>query len=360
MVDWRIAERTAASVGAGVGPLGSPGTEPDGYRASEVREACEGAIESAAAYTGLGPVADPPPAELVGRREWSAGALATLAAAARPVERRLEAELDLPGPLGPLARAGAGAALGAEAGLVVGYASRRVLGQYDVPLVGPPRLPRLLFVTVNLDRARRELEAGRGLFLRWVALHECTHVVQFARVGWLESHLRGLVAELITGAVEAVDAESMGSLARRLLADPRELARAALRGELARALTDPSQRATLDRLQATMCVVEGHAEHVMDAASPNLGPELDALRRRLGARRHRHWGLGRVIARLLGLELKLRQYEFGKAFCEAVVAERGAAGLRAVWDSPEALPDLAEVESPRLWLDRVAAASLPA
>jgi uncharacterized protein (DUF2342 family) len=60
-----------------------------------------------------------------------------------------------------------------------------------------------------------------------------------------------------------------------------------------------------------------------------------------------------VIARMLGLELKLRQYRLGKGFCDAVVAEAGIEGLNRVWREPEALPTLAELERPVDWLARV-------
>ena len=43
--------------------------------------------------------------------------------------------------------------------------------------------------------------------------------------------------------------------------------------------------------------------------------------------------------RLLGMDMKMRQYELGKAFCDAVVAEGGIELLNRVWDAPEALPD---------------------
>ena len=36
--------------------------------------------------------------------------------------------------------------------------------------------------------------------------------------------------------------------------------------------------------------------------------------------------------------MKLRQYEQGKRFCDAVAAEAGIEGLNRVWESPEALP----------------------
>ena len=122
-----------------------------------------------AEYAGLGPISVAPPVTLVDRAGWAAGALATLAETATPVEKRLAAELALPGPLGGLARRAAGATLGAEAGITAGYAAGRVLGQYDVSIVGPPRPARLLFVGENMDSARRRLDADPELFLRWTA-----------------------------------------------------------------------------------------------------------------------------------------------------------------------------------------------
>jgi putative hydrolase len=102
-----------------------------------------------------------------------------------------------------------------------------------------------------------------------------------------------------------------------------------------------------------MAVIEGHAEHVMDMAAKRLDPGYGRLRERLESRRARHSGLGDVIARLLGMDLKMRQYRLGKAFCDAVVGEAGIDGLNEVWRAPEALPSLAELERPDDWLARV-------
>ena len=52
-------------------------------------------------------------------------------------------------------------------------------------------------------------------------------------------------------------------------------------------------------------------------------------------------GLLKVLDRLLGMDLKLRQYEQGKAFCDGVVARAGIGGLNRVWIGPEALPTVA-------------------
>ena len=345
LVDWSLAARTAGAI-AGEGGNAS-------YPVAEIRSACEESIEPAATYSRLLVPPQPPVAELVDRREWSRNALSILADAAAPLERRLAGELSLPGPLGSIARTVVGGGAGIEAGVAVGYAARRVLGQYDVALFGAERPPRLLFVGQNIESTRAELDADRSLFLRWIALHETTHVLQLGGVPWLVPHLRRLATELIESAADGIDTEAVKALIKRAARDPREVVSTLLRGELFDLLTSPDRRATLDRLQAVMSVIEGHAEHVMDACAAALDPRLDELRERLEARRDRRGGLSDVIARLLGLELKLRQYRIGKHFCDEVAASAGPEGLAAVWRSPEALPDRDELESPDAWLARV-------
>jgi coenzyme F420 biosynthesis associated uncharacterized protein len=344
LVDWGLAARTAATV-AGDGDLSAGGLDPQA-----LRETCSDALTAAREYTGLEAPA-PPAAEIVGREEWSRVALATLRSAAEEIEANAADGLAVPGPLGVAARRVAGAATGLEAGVATGYAARRVLGQYDVALVGDPRPPRLLLVGANLEATRRELEADREPFLRWIALHESTHVLQFQGVAWLESHVRELVRDMLAGAAQGLD---LGRLGRRLLSsDPRRLVRSALRGELARALLGEAQRAQLDRLQATMAAIEGHAEHVTEACAGALDRRTAELGARIAARRERRGGLSEILARLLGFEMKLRQYRLGKAFCDAVADEAGRDGVARLWRSPECLPTLEELGEPSRWLGRV-------
>jgi coenzyme F420 biosynthesis associated uncharacterized protein len=344
LVDWSLAERTAGAIA---------GESAASYGREPIAAACEEAIEAAGAYAGLPAPPQPPAAQLVDRRGWSHNALETLALASEPLERRLADEISLPGPLGGVARAVVGGGAGIEAGVAVGYAARRVLGQYDVALFGPQRPGRLLFVGENMEAARSQLDADPALFLRWIALHETTHVLQLEGVPWLVGHLRSLAHELIDGAAEGIDPDSVRDLVRRAVRNPREVVVGVLRGELLQSLASPQRRAILDRLQAAMSVIEGHAEHVMDACAAELDPRVGELRERLEARRARPGGLADVVARLLGLDLKLRQYRLGKAFCDAVADAAGAEGLAALWRSPEGLPDLAELERPDGWLGRV-------
>jgi uncharacterized protein (DUF2342 family) len=60
-----------------------------------------------------------------------------------------------------------------------------------------------------------------------------------------------------------------------------------------------------------------------------------------------------VLERLLGLELKMRQYEIGRRFCDAVVDDGGPEALALAWRSAEDLPSPQELEEPSLWLERM-------
>jgi putative hydrolase len=112
--------------------------------------------------------------------------------------------------------------------------------------------------------------------------------------------------------------------------------------------------ALVERLQSAMSLIEGHAEHVMDAVGVEVLPSLSRLREAM-TRRRQHRGLTwRVLERLLGIELKLRQYEIGRRFCDAVVDREGPQMLTRAFESAQALPSAAELESPGLWLARMA------
>ena len=121
---------------------------------------------------------------------------------------------------------------------------------------------------------------------------------------------------------------------------------------LATVMIGEEKRETLDRVQAFMAVLEGYAEHVMDAVGVDVLDDLPGLRAALGRRRQDRSGLLKILDRLIGMDLKMRQYVQGKAFCDAVVAHAGIEGLNRVWISPEAMPTVAELDDALAWLAR--------
>ncbi|MBV9309807.1 MAG: zinc-dependent metalloprotease [Solirubrobacterales bacterium] len=341
MIDWILAERIAGYV-AGSGDARPPRADLSALAAeSESR---------VIAYTGLQPVRPLPEPEGIGRREWVSSNIDAMRMLLDPVLSRAGEGL---GPLKPAVQLGIGVVLSTEVGVVLGYLGQRVLGQYELVLLDEAvedRPPRLLFVLPNLGQAVQAFGADEQEFMTWVTLHEVTHAVQFAGVPWLHKHVAGLVRELLQRAELRIDAP------RKLhwpnSEEIRRIGRALRSGDLISVVTTSDERETLDRVQAVMAVIEGHAEHVMDVVAPDLLPSLPRLRAALDQRRRSQSGLSRVVAKLLGLDLKLRQYERGKIFCDAVAREAGTAGLHHVFSGPEALPTLAELEDPPAWLAR--------
>jgi coenzyme F420 biosynthesis associated uncharacterized protein len=234
---------------------------------------------------------------------------------------------------------------------VMGYVSTRVLGQYDVSLLGGDAPPRLLFVAPNLRKAVREMEIDPDAFHRWICAHELTHVFQFQGVPWLRGHLSAMVREYLAGVEIRIDRGAAGGLPS--LPNPARLVEAFREGGLAALVQTTEQRALMERVQATMAVVEGYSEHVMDSLGEAAIPGRDALRAAMDQRRRSRSAPELVIERLLGLEIKMRQYEQGKRFCDAVVSATGIELLDRVWEGPEALPSRSELEHPADWIARV-------
>ena len=341
MIDWIIAKRIATFV-AGTGEARPP--------TADLTALATEAESRVVAYTGLQPVRPLPPPEGITRQEWVASNIDSMRLLLDPVLARAGENL---GPLKPAVEIATGLVLSTEVGVVLGYLAQRVLGQYELVLLDEAvedRPPRLLFVLPNLGHAVEAFGADEEQFMTWVTLHEVTHAVQFAGVLWLHAHVAGLVRELLKSA--EVRLETPRKLHIPSPDEVKQVLTHLRNGDLISIVTTTPERDTLDRVQAVMAVIEGHAEHVMDAVAPDLLPSLPKLRAALDRRRRSQSGLSRLVGRLLGLELKLRQYEQGKFFCDEIVRERGPGALHHLWSGPEALPTLVELRNPQAWLER--------
>jgi coenzyme F420 biosynthesis associated uncharacterized protein len=296
-------------------------------------------------YTGLATGGSLPAIESIDRPRWIEANIATMRPLLEPLTERVRLGS---GPLAPAMRSITQLLLGAQVGAVTGMLSQRVLGQYDIALLDPERAPRLLLLAPNIAQAARNLRLDREEFTAWVAIHEVTHAVQFGGTPWLRDHLGGILRELIDGmqvglgrAFRLPDTADLRTLAQRLRA-----------GELLRIGLGEDRWALVDRMQATMSLIEGHAEHVMDAVGAEVLPTLETMRAAMTRRRRERGWPWRILERLLGLEMKLRQYELGREFCDEVVAQAGPAALTVAWSSAEKLPSTSELQSPRQWLAR--------
>jgi coenzyme F420 biosynthesis associated uncharacterized protein len=250
---------------------------------------------------------------------------------------------------------------GIQAGLILAYLSSRVLGQYELFL--PPETSpvdgeqpgRLTLVAPNIVMVERELGVDTHDFRRWVCLHEETHRLQFTAVPWLRDYVQSQMTKFLLAS--ELDP---GAILQRLRSAADAMAGAVRGGDggsLIDAVATPAQREIMDRLTAVMTLVEGHGDYVMDAVGPQVVPSVEQIRERFSARRGSSGRIEQTIRRILGIDLKMKQYAEGSRFVKMVVDEVGMADFNKVWTSPETLPTKAEFAEPQLWVDRVASGS---
>ncbi|WP_093083574.1 zinc-dependent metalloprotease [Pseudonocardia oroxyli] len=335
-VNWGLARRTAARLV----PAGPPVTAAVATELVERLRADAAVAEGhVRAVTGLGEGLPLLPADVVDRPAWAAAAIDGMA--------ELTAGAQLPS-TAKAARAVTSTTAALQIGGVLAFVGARVLGQYD-PFGGPDREGRLLLVAPNIYAAQQALDVPSEDFGLWVCLHEATHRLQFTAVPWLREHFAAEVSHFLS-----ISTRDGGAMLERLPEAVKALKES--RGDslaLVELLQGPEQKAALDRLLALTTLLEGHADHVMDAAGPEVVPSVATIRTRFTARRRGGGLIDRVLRALLGVEAKVKQYAVGSAFTKRVVDEVGMAGFNAVWQSPDTLPTRAELAAPETWLARV-------
>ena len=347
-VDWGLARKVAVRV-SGREPFSQSyhrdSLLPDFDRfTSEAEDLVEEA-------TGLRSLSGEARARVVDRDAWVGANLASFQRLLRPLLEKMGDRLGS-GRLAPVtSRASA-----MELGLLLGWMSGRVLGQYDLLIIEDDTADEqdlVYYVGPNVLALEKRYAFPPGEFRLWLALHEVTHRAQFTGVPWLRPHFLGLVEE----AIDAVDPDPqrlMTSLhhaleRRRAGEDP--LGEGGVMGLIA----SPEQRGVLEKIGGMMSLLEGHGDVTMNRAAEGRVPSAERFARVLQERRASARGPQRMLQRFLGIESKLKQYAEGEAFIGEVEAAGGRALLDRAWEGPENLPSMAEIRSPALWIERMGA-----
>jgi coenzyme F420 biosynthesis associated uncharacterized protein len=353
-VSWELAETVATRV-AGRQPWLPPGRLS--VLVEDFVELTAQAEQLVEAETGLTSAAGAARVRVTDRPGWVKANVASVQRLLGPLTDKLEEALNRPAPtLGPVPLrmpvTVSRSVSGAQLGLLLGWMSTRVLGQYDQLLIEDQDLDNqdiVYYVGHNVIELEDRFGFPPRQFRLWLALHEVTHRAQFTGVPWLRAYFLGLVRSLLEG-VDPDPRRFLDAL-KRAAAEAREGHNPLDEGGLVALLASPEQRQVLDRVGGLMSLLEGHGDVVMNRAASAHVPQAARFARVLQARRQRK-GAGRVVSSLVGLDAKLKQYQQGEAFIEAVEREGGRALFDLIWDGPERLPTLAEVREPQLWLAR--------
>jgi coenzyme F420 biosynthesis associated uncharacterized protein len=346
-VAWDVAEQVAGRVAG----RGDPPVDWATLRGlvTDFQEVTAQAEELVERSTGLRSLVGPARAQVATREEWIHANISSFRRLLGPVlERAGKAGRGLPGLLGPVGRYAAGA----EMGVVLGWMSGRVLGQYDLLLAeGDSPEDAVYYVGPNIVSLERRHGFDPREFRLWIALHELTHRAQFTGVPWLRAHFLELVQQSV--AIASPDPRQVLDALGRVAVDIRSGRNPLAESGLVGALASPEQLETLRSIQGMMSLLEGHGDVTMDRAAADLIPSAARFSQVLRARRESAGGITRLFQQLIGLEAKLRQYADGEKFVREIERTGGPELLARAWERPENLPTAAEIKSPDTWTSRV-------
>lgn len=336
-VDWEL----AATLGARLARPQPPATDYTRRQAVEqLAQSARAAEIPVREVTGLIEGDQIPEARIVDRPQWIRAATQSMKV--------------MTGGAGGDGKPGAisGRIAGAQTAAVLAFVSSGILGQYDPFASGGGEL---LLVYPNVIAVERQLRVVPADFRMWVCLHEVTHRVQFRANPWLADHMSSSLAVLTEEAADDVTqvVSRLAEYVRQRRSAAPEPDSAGVLG-LLRAVQSEPQREALDRLLVLGTLLEGHAEHVMDAVGPAVVPTVATIRARFDQRRQRKQSpLQRIMRALLGVDAKMAQYTRGKAFVDEVVGKVGMARFNTVWTDADTLPRPTEIDVPQRWIDRV-------
>jgi coenzyme F420 biosynthesis associated uncharacterized protein len=349
MIDWQRTREVAVSMNRGDTLTAVQRARLDAYYEDLVSQC----IPIVSEYTG----ATLPPTDqrtyAFDRIDWIDANLHGFRRMFEPVEE-LDNSKSQKGPIGRVASGVNQAVLSYEIGLLLGYLARRVLGQYDLALLGREPLEstgKLYYVEPNIKGIEQKLGLPREEFRMWLALHETTHAFEFEAHPWVRVHFNSLLDQYMTFMKQDAEHLAQGVQGLKMLAN-RVRDGGEDRGSWIEALMNDEQRALFSEMQAMMCVIEGYSNHVMNAVGRDLLPRYDEIARKFEERQLQRTQSEKLFSRLTGLDVKMEQYRAGERFIDEIVRIGGHSTAVQVWSSPEFLPTMQEIRDPDQWIER--------
>jgi putative hydrolase len=225
----------------------------------------------------------------------------------------------------------------------LGQLAAEVVGTTDI---GLPLAPagQLAMLPTNVAKFADGLEQTADDVLIYLALREAARQRLFASAGWLREQLLALVAEYARGIT--IDTSALEQAVGEIEGGNLEDLSSALEGGLFEPQKTPAQKATLERLETMLALVEGWVDDVVGTAASRWMPSAEAIAEMVRRQRATGGPAEATFATLVGLELRPRRLRDAANLWAAVRAERGADGRDQIWAHPDLLPASADLDDP--------------
>ena len=245
--------------------------------------------------------------------------------------------------LRPMLRTSGASMFGLQLGQGLGHLATEVVGATDIglPLSEPGHVALL---PTNIKAFGEGLEQSSADVTLYLALRECARQRLFASAGWLRSQMLALVEQYASGIT--IDTSALEEAVGRLDASNLEDLTSSVEGGLFEPQKTPEQRATLERLETMLALVEGWVDEVVSQATAQWMPAANALAEAVRRARATGGPAEETFATLVGLELRPRRMRDAANLWAALRDARGMDGRDAVWSHPDLVPTSTDLDDP--------------
>ena len=246
-----------------------------------------------------------------------------------------------------------GALFAMQLGQSLGKLSAEVISGGDI---GLPIFTeqRAAFVMQNLEAYVNELDVESDQVYIYLAVRELAHARLFKHSKWLREHVIAQITNYASGI--NIDNDVVQEIARDFDPNNTEEIQAALRDGAFIAPRSPEQTKALESIEVMLALIEGWVDAVTDQAT-HLLPKSIAIGEAVRRRRASGGPAEQTFGTLVGLELRPRKLREAAALWREIGHRLGNAKRDAIWDHPDLLPTIAEIENPELLFDRLGVAA---
>jgi putative hydrolase len=256
---------------------------------------------------------------------------------------------EMAAPLLSMMRQMGGVMFGSQVGQALGTLSREVVSSTDVglPLAG---VGHAALIPAGIATFGEGLGVAPDEVRLFIALREAACHRLFAGVPWLRGRLLAALDDYARGITvdTARMQEAFGSI------DPTnpESLQDALTGGLFEPENTPAQQAALGRLEMLLALIEGWIDDVVGQAADGRLVGAAALGETVRRRRASGGPAEQTFGTLVGLQLRPRRMREAAELWRLLREARGTDGRDALWEHPDLLPSIDDLDDPAGFVDR--------
>jgi putative hydrolase len=293
--------------------------------------------------------------KLLTREVWVADAMPLFEALANPVATKMSDALSqnlqdnapeeisaLIGNAGAIMRSAGGTLFAMQLGQALGRLSTEALtgGDIGLPIFQDQRAA---FVAQNLEAFIDGLEVEKDQAYIYLAIRELAHTRLFKHSKWLREAIVSQITAYAAGIT--IDNSRITEISEDFDPSNVDELKAALETGAFIADRSEEQQHSLDRIEATLALIEGWVDVVTEDATKLL-PKSAAIAEAIRRRRATGGPAEKTFGAIVGLELRPRKLREAAAMWRKIGEAVGVEKRDSLWDHPDLTPSAEDIDDP--------------